>query len=52
MKSVKQSSFSHLTNLQVLDLGPSSTERSFGREEEVEEEVDMEEIEEEIEEEI
>ena len=43
MNSVKESSFSHLTNLQVLDLGPSTTERSFGREEEVEEEVEMEE---------
>ena len=50
MKSVKQSSFSHLTNLQVLDLGPSSTERSFGREEEVEEEEEKEERKEEIEE--
>ncbi|XP_062308498.1 podocan [Osmerus eperlanus] len=43
VNSVKESSFSHLTNLQVLDLGPSSTERSFGHEEEVEEEAEMEE---------
>lgn len=47
--SVKESSFSHLTNLQVLDIGPSSTERSKERvEEEEAEEVETEEEEENI----
>lgn len=50
--SVKESSFSHLINLQVLDIGPSSTERLKEREEEdeKEEEVETEEEEENIEE--
>lgn len=49
--SVKESSFSHLINLQVLDIGPSSTERLKEREEEdeKEEEVETEEEEENIE---